>query len=92
MGAFVGNPKPIGIVCPECRRSVMRAYTPAELTGWVFGYFICGCTALFQLGQLADPTPKRWSEVVAEAQRLHPSAVALRTAIMEQDADAGGNN
>jgi hypothetical protein len=57
-GVLAGKPKPIGVRCQACRQPVQRAYSVAQLTGWVFGYFACACTILSQLGQ-RSPTQRR---------------------------------
>src|SRR5262249_12425125 len=91
-GAFVGKPKPIGIRCRACRQPIRRAYTPAELTGWSLSYYCCACTLLSQLAQLADPTLKDWSRVVARAKALEPGAIVLQAALVQEASDAGGEN
>ena len=87
-----GKPKPIGVRCQSCRQLVQCAYTQAQVTGWVFGYYACTCTMLSQLSQIADPTSERWSEVVAEAQRLVPGTLKVHAAIITEIPDFEGTN
>jgi hypothetical protein len=47
---------------------------------------------LSQLPQLADPTLKDWSLVVARANSLEPGAIVLQAALVQEASDAGGKN
>jgi hypothetical protein len=47
---------------------------------------------LSQLSQIADPTSERWSEVVAEAQRLVPGTLKVHAAIITEIPDFEGTN
>jgi hypothetical protein len=90
--ALAGKPQPVGIRCPSCRKPVRRAYTSAQLTGWVFGFYSCSCTGLSQMANQPEPTAAAWSEAVAEAKGLARGAVKVRTAMLEDTEEAGGMN
>jgi hypothetical protein len=87
-----GKPKPIGVRCQRCRQPVHRAYTQAQVTGWVFGYYACACTMVSQLSHIADPTSEGWNEMVAEANRLVPGTLKVHGAIVKEIPDFEGTN
>jgi hypothetical protein len=87
-----GKPKPIGVRCQSCSQPVQCAYSQAQVTGWVFGYYACACTMLSQLGQIGHPTSDGWNEVVAEAKRLVYGTVKVHVGIVKEAPDFEGAN
>jgi len=58
----------------------------------VFGFYACSCTGLSQMADQPEPTAESWVQTVAAAKHLAPGDVAVRTASLEEEDEAGGLN